>query len=120
MSNQNPRKWLPEIVYEEYEGGLAGQAMPFIQIPEGKEMPDMLFIFGTKPTGEFEPDAEGNEQPIMEMEPYSFANMKYLEDELDAQTFDKIRVVMGLLPLKEAREKGRKLSKDMVEKNLKK
>lgn len=119
MSNKNPRKWMPEIVYEEYESGI-GQAMPFIQIPEDKEMPDMLFIFGTKPTGEFEPDAEGNEQPIMEMEPYSFANMKYLADELDAETYDKIRGVLGLLPLKEAQEKGRKLSKEMVENNLKK
>ena len=119
MSNKNPRKWVPEIVYEDYESGL-GQAMPFIQIPADKEMPDMLFIFGTQPTGEFEPDAEGNEQPIMEMEPYSFANMKYLAEELDAETYDKVRVTLGLLPLQEAQKRGRKLSAEMVDKSLKK
>ena len=107
MPEENKRKWVPEICYEEYDENSLSAGLPFIQIPMDKEMPDTLFMFGSVETGEFEPDIEGNPQPIMEMELYQFANMKYLQESLDTETYDLVRTSLGLLPLDEAREKGR-------------
>ena len=107
------RKWVPVIVYEDYEDSLSG-GLPFIQVPPDKEMPDILFMFGSTETGEFEPDLEGNPQPIMEMELFQYANMHYLKEELDADTYDKVRVILGLEPLNVAREKGMKQSKKIL------
>ena len=78
------RKWVPEIMYEDYEGITEG--IPFIQVPSDKEMPDILFMFGSQETGEFEPDDEGEPQPIVEMELFQYACMQYLKNELDAIT----------------------------------
>ena len=41
------RKWVPEIMYEEYEEDSLSGGFPFIQVTEDKEMPDILFMFGT-------------------------------------------------------------------------
>ena len=112
--SEDKRKWVPEIMYEEYEERNLSSGLPFIQVPMDKEMPDTLFMFGSSETGEFEPDIEGNPQPIMEMELYQYANMKYLQDGLDAQTYDLVRTTLGLLPLMEAREKGRKTALDQT------
>jgi hypothetical protein len=105
--SENKRKWVPEIMYEDYEEGNLSNGLPFVQVPMDKEMPDTLFMFGSTETGEFEPDIEGNPQPIMEIELYQYANMKYLQDSLDALTYDLIRTALGFLPLTEAIEKGR-------------
>lgn len=108
------RKWIPEIVYEEYEDTGLTNGLPFITIPDNKEMPGILFFLGTSNTGEFEPDSEGEPQPIVEVEVYQFACMKYLEEELNAEDYDKVRVALGLEPKLEARVKGVELSKNMV------
>ena len=50
------RKWVPEIMYEEYEEDSLSGGLPFIQVPNDKEMPDIIFMFGSQETGEFEPD----------------------------------------------------------------
>ena len=55
MKNEK-RMWVPEIVYEEYEGTGLTDGLPFITIPNDKEMPGILFFLGTSETGEFEPD----------------------------------------------------------------
>jgi len=108
------RKWIPEIVYEEYEDTGLTNGLPFITIPDNKEMPGILFFLGTSNTGEFEPDSEGEPQPIVEVEVYQFACMKYLEEELNEEDYDKVRIALGLEPKLEARVKGVKLSKTMV------
>ena len=108
------RKWVPEIMYEDYEEDSISGGLPFIQVPNDKEMPDILFMFGSTETGEFEPDLEGEPQPIMEMELFQYANMQYLKEELDADTYDKVRVVLGLEPLREATEKGMKQSEKIL------
>jgi hypothetical protein len=109
------RQWVPEIMYEEYDHAELTNSLPFIQIPEDKEMPNVLFFFGSKATGEEEPDMEGNPQPIVEMEVYQFACMKYLKDGLDEEAYDKVRAALQLLPLKEAQTKGRKESRAVVQ-----
>ena len=106
------RKWVPEIMYEDYEGITEG--IPFIQVPSDKEMPDILFMFGSQETGEFEPDEEGEPQPIVEMELFQYACMQYLKNELDAITYDKVRVCLGLEPLDAARKKGMKVSEKIL------
>lgn len=108
------RKWVPEIMYEDYEGITEG--IPFIQVPADKEMPDILFMFGSQETGEFEPDEEGEPQPIVEMELFQYACMQYLKNELDEATYDKVRVCLGLQPLSDAVEAGKKASEKILNK----
>ena len=108
------RKWVPEIMYEEYEEDSISGGLPFIQVPNDKEMPDILFMFGSTETGEFEPDLNGEPQPIMEMELYQYANMHYLKQELDPIVYDQVRGVLGLEPLSVAREKGKKQSEKIL------
>ena len=108
------RKWVPEIMYEEYESESLSGGLPFIQVPVDKEMPDTLFVFCRQETGEFEPDMEGEPSPIMELELYQYANMKYLQDSLTPAVFDQVRVSLGLLPLEEARAQGRARSQQMT------
>ena len=108
------RKWVPEIMYEEYDEESISGGLPFIQVPEDKEMPDIVFMFASQETEDFEPDAEGNPQPIMEMELYQYANMQYLKNDLDAETYDKVRVCLGLEPLDAARKKGMKVSEKIL------
>ena len=111
------RKWVPEIVYEEYEEDSLSGGLPFIQVPKDKEMPDILFMFGSKETGDFEPDAEGEPQPIMEMELYQFANMQYLKQGLSPELYDQVRTCLGLQPLDEAQTMGKNVSKNILSKN---
>ena len=108
------RKWVPEIMYEEYDEDSISGGLPFIQVPNDKEMPDIIFMFGSTETGEFEPDLEGNPQPIMEMELFQYANMHYLKELLDPDLYDKVRAVLGLEPLGVAREKGMKQSEKIL------
>ena len=42
MSTEN--NWVPEIMYEEVEGGVSSN-IPFISVPPDEAMPKMLFIF---------------------------------------------------------------------------
>ena len=114
MSNEQ-RMWVPEIVYEEYEGTGLTDGLPFITIPTDKEMPGILFFLGTQETGEFEPDENGDPQPIVEVEVYQFACMKYLEDALSPEEYDNVRVALGLQPKLEARADGLSKSKEMIQ-----
>jgi len=107
MSKKSKRKWVPEICYEEYdEDGLTG-GLPFIQVPATHETPDILFMFASKESGEMTIGDEGEPEPIVEMELNQYACMKYLQDGLSAEDYDKVRICLGLLPLNEAREKGK-------------
>ena len=112
------RKWVPEIMYEDYDEDSISAGLPFIQVPQDKEMPDILFMFSSQETGEFEPGVEGEPEPIVEMELFQFANMQYLKEDLDADTYDKVRASLGLQPLNVAVEKGMKTSEKILNKNI--
>ena len=114
------RKWVPEIVYEEYEEGGLTNGLPFITIPDDKEIPGILFFLGTNNTGEYEPDSNGDPQPIVEVEVYQFACMKYLEESLSEEDYDKVRVALGLEAKLDARKKGVALSKKMTQEIIEK
>ena len=68
-------------------------------------------------TGEFEPGPEGEEIPIIEMDLHSYADMNLLKEKLDEDTFDKVRAALGLERVRDAAEKGRKIT-EKVNSNL--
>ena len=71
-------------------------------------------MFGSTETGEFEPDLEGEPQPIMEMELYQYANMHYLKAALEEDLYDQVRLALGLEALSVAKEKGKKESEKIL------
>jgi hypothetical protein len=107
MSN----KWIPEIMYEESEEG--SSHIPFIMVPEGQTMPNLLYIFESRDTGEKEPGLDGEAVPIIEWDLHQYADMLILKNKLDVQTYDKVRNALGLEPLLTAIEKGQNISKNI-------
>lgn len=110
MTTKN-KAWIPEIMYEE------DSQIPFIQVPSNQPDPHILFIFVNRETGETEPDEEGNETPVVEMDLRQFADLKKLKENLAEDEYDKVRQVLGLLPLKEATKRGKEITLN-VAKNL--
>lgn len=99
-------KWTPEIMYEERPDGFT-QGFPFIEVPKEKSMPTALFICEIKQA----------EDDMKDMAMHMFANMTSLKSLLDEEVYDKVRVSLGLKPLKEAIELGKEINKK-VEKNI--
>jgi len=109
--------WYPEIMYEDAdEAGLTSK-IPFIMVPENRQMPKLLFMFESRQTGEFEPGYDGEQLPIVEMELHQYADMSILKSELSALDYDKVRVCLGLKPLNEAAQAGKKIT-DKIRNNL--
>jgi hypothetical protein len=88
--------WIPEILYEEQEG--ITQQIPFIPVPPAEEMPNLLFIFESKETGEYEPDEFGNESPIFDLDLHQYVNMHVLKKLLTDDKVQEIRSYVGLKP----------------------
>jgi hypothetical protein len=86
-------KWIPEIFYEEDNRGLTG-GLPFVNVPEGRSMPACMFICEVRPVSEEENEIE------KEVVVHSLANMTVLKQELDQETYNKVREAIGLQPLK--------------------
>lgn len=108
--------WIPEIMYEESDDGMTSN-IPFIMVPQDQSMPKVVFIFESRETGEYEPNEEGDPVPIMEMDLHQYADMAILKSGLDSKTYDTVRHVLGLQPLREAVAAGQKIT-DNVRKNL--
>ena len=108
---KQPKNWIPEIVYEEGEGQL-----PFIHVPPGQDDPKLLFIFVSHQTGEFEPGSDGEEVPVLEMDLKQFVDLSVLKSGLSEQEYDKVRAVLGLEPLRQAAEKGKKITQSVRDK----
>ncbi len=101
-------QWIPEIYYEDAPDGITSN-IPFIDVPEGHEMPPLLFIFESRQTGQFEPSQSGEESPIVELDLFRYANLKLLEKNLTTEQYDVVRLALGLERSKDAEEKGKKL-----------
>ena len=110
------KNWIPEIMYEEGDDGLSSN-IPFIMVPLNEEMPKVVFIFESREAGEYEPNEDGDPVPIMEMDLHQYADMAILKEGLDSSTYDVVRKVLGLQPLREAVAAGQKIT-DKVRKNL--
>lgn len=111
MSKKNSN-WIPEILYEE------DSQIPFIEVPKGEKDPSLLFIFVNRRTGETEPGPDGEELPVMEMDLRQYVDMKILKEKLTEVEYDKVRNILGLLPLRDAEKKGKEITAK-VDKNLK-
>ena len=116
MSKTNQSNWLPEIVYEEMEGG-GSSKIPFIHVPDDVDDPPLLFIFLTRKTGEVEPGAEGEEVPVVDMTLHQYVDMQRLQEKLSAEDFDKVRAALGLESRADAARKGKSLT-DNVRANV--
>lgn len=111
--NKNPKKdWMCDLMYEE------GSNVPFITVPENKDMPRRLFVYEFKMTGEYEPGPDGQDAPKMDAMIHQYFDYDELAKVLDAETLDKVRLYFGLERLEEARKKGSKLV-EKVESNVK-
>jgi len=87
--------WVPNICYEE-EGEGFTQGIPFIEIPDDKEMPNCLFFWEMRNyTGD---DAQPDEKTA---ELRSYASMEVLKKNLSPFIFDEVRMALGLKPLQE-------------------
>lgn len=110
------RYWVPEIMYEgETEESLTSN-IPFIPVPGGEEMPKILFIFESRETGETEPGPEGEELAVTEMDLHQYADMAVLKGNLDPETYDTVRLALGLEPLQDAITKGADMTYKIKEK----
>jgi hypothetical protein len=104
--------WIPEILYEDSDDGLTSK-IPFIQVPENEEMPNILFIFESRETGEFEPGLDGEEVPVAEIELHQYASMATLKNKLSWMEYDNVRFALGLEPLKDAAIKGHTITSNI-------
>jgi len=108
--------WVPEIAYEEADGGVTS-SIPFITVPSEEEMPKVLFIFESRDTGEIEPGSEGEDVPVFELELHQYVDMAVLKAGLTGPEYDRVRYVLGLQPLAQASTAGKKIT-EAVRKNL--
>jgi hypothetical protein len=115
MNSKNQRNWVPEIYYEEMEDGVTSH-IPFISVPTEEEMPNVLFIFESRETGEEEVGPDGSPIPIVDLDLHQYANMNILRDNLTTDMYDKVRRVLGLEPLASAVEKGKKITSNIRDK----
>lgn len=106
------KKWVPEIEYEESDGGITSN-IPFISVPQEEEMPRVLFIFESRDTGEVEPGSDGEEVPVFELNLHQYVNMSSLKSGLTSAEYDRVRHVLGLDPMKKAVEAGKKITNNI-------
>tara|TARA_B100000287_G_C20415742_1_gene695455 strand:+ start:359 stop:748 length:390 start_codon:yes stop_codon:yes gene_type:complete len=109
--------WYPEIMYEEQDDGVSSK-IPFVMVPSDKQMPELLYIFESRETGEFEPGLDGEPLPILEMDLHQYADMLILKQKLSQETYDEVRIALGLQPMEEAVREGRKITNNIRD-NLK-
>ena len=97
------QRWIPEIFYEEKQDGLT-RGLPFVNIPKDKAMPSALFICEVR-------DAEDD---IKDLAVHMFANMTVLKQELDEESYNRVRTALGLEDLATATEKGQKITDELT------
>lgn len=106
-------QWIPEIMYEEAEDGISSQ-IPFIQVPTNEKMPNTIFIFESRLTGEFEPGPNGEELPVTELELHQYADMITLRKRLPGIIYDQVRSALNLQPLSSIDESSSDVTKDKI------
>ena len=111
------RHWIPEIMYEESPEMEMSSHIPFIPVPPEEVMPEILYVFESRETGEYEPGSEGEELPVTEMDLHQYADMAILKEGLNSKTYDQVRKVLGLQPMSQAVPAGQRISQN-VRKNL--
>ncbi len=108
----NNTPWVPEIHYEEADDGMTSN-IPFISVPDGQDMPLLLYIFESRETGEFEPGPEGEELPVTEIDLHQYADMAALKEKMSYDEYNNVRLALGLETLASATEKGKAISSNI-------
>jgi hypothetical protein len=108
--------WIPEIVYSQSGDGKASK-IPLINVPKGYDAPKVIFLFANKETDETDVNEAGETVPVVESELMQYANINTLRDNLSVQTYNEIRLALGLKSLEEAIDQGKKIT-DNIRKNL--
>lgn len=111
----NKKAKIPVILYEETTPGQPVNPIPYIEVAKDDDMPKVLFVSEYKETGEFEPDAQFGSRPIVDMLIHKYVDLDFIKTKLDQKTFDKIRVALGMQPLKVAQKEGAKILKNVFE-----
>jgi len=106
------KHWMPEIMYEQVDGGLTSK-IPFITVPQSEQMPQVLYVFESRDTGEVEPDSEGEELPVTEITLHQYADMEVLKKGLTDIEYDNVRWVLGLGPFADATQKGKEITQNI-------
>ena len=114
MSKQ-PSNWVPEICYEEEAEGISSH-IPFVQVPSSEEMPKILYIFESRETGEHEPGLDGNPVPVIQLDLHQYADLAVLKSKFDEESYNNVRLALGLEPLEDAIEKGARITENIREK----
>lgn len=110
---------IPEILYEApaYPGEKVSP-IPYMLIPQEKDMPIGVFIMEYRQTGEMEIGDNGKPEEILDGPyPHMYVDFTYLEEVLKEQLpnedmpslIDNIRVGLGLKPLAQARKDGNEM-----------
>ena len=102
--------WYPEISYELDDNGVSAR-FPFIHVPDGEEMPKLLYILESRETEESEISPDGDQLPIFQLDMHQYADMAVLKSSLSPAAFDAVRSALGLEPLEQAMQKGEKIMK---------
>lgn len=104
------KKWNgnSEISYQE------GSEIPFIEIPVGEKIPDKLFVWEFKHTGEVEPGPAGEDVPICDTDIHIYFNYGVAKEVLGPELLDKVRVAFGLESLEKATKKGKEITERVV------
>ncbi len=104
-------------MYEDPNELGASSNIPFIPVPQGEQMPQLIYIFESRETGETEPGPDGEELPVTEMELHQYADMATLKESLEPVLYDKVRLALGLESMNSAISKGKKIT-DNIRNNL--
>ncbi len=113
MSTTAKQHWIPEILYEDPSEIGASSTIPFIPVPENEEMPQLIYIFESRETGETEPGPSGEELPVTELELHQYADMAVLKESLTTELYDRVRVALGLETMSSATKKGRNITNNV-------
>ncbi len=106
--NQKLSKF-PIIYYEEQDKDGGTNPIPYIEVEKEEPWPHVLFIQEYRQTGEYEPDNRGNPVPIYDMVMHQYIDMITLKEKLSSETYDIVRIALGMKPLKIAQEEGTKI-----------
>ncbi len=97
-------KWVPEICYEEMgrEGETFTGGLPFIDVPDGHNMPGVLFMYESRKVD----DEEVEKEIVL----HSYANMMQLKKSLNEEDYDRVRKALGLKSLNDAVALGKEIN----------
>lgn len=109
MTKNQDEYELPEILYDEPIPGNPPNPFPFINVKNGKKMPNVIFLEERKETGEYEVGPDGVRQEIVDCLMHKFVDLEVLKEKLPPHLNDMVRVSLGMLPLSQAKASGQEI-----------